>query len=410
LSSALAELREEEYLRRLEVTRLRRLVYEQSGPAPDELMEELSHAEQALWEAEQARAQAQSEDSTTGVVLDTREKTQNLGVETTELEAAVHLRMEYMPTAIAHLLEPAKNPLLSCWVRNARRNATRRLRVTAFVEGYSASAVETFELKGSQDHTFDLLPILYPEKVRNLNEMTRATLNVLLEDLEVTSKSPIELHRSHAIWLLPRTSAPLFVSDPTTGGWLDMTPYLGAFVTPNAPEVMTFLRKVADYHPKQQLPGYQGSKAAVEPQVKAIYDALKTEAKIRYVNSVLTSSPDEGFADQRVRLPRESLTDCEANCIDGTVLVASLLEAISMSPAIVVVPGHAFVAWETWKKSDEWQYLETTMIGDHSFEEAHADAERKATFYSGRAAQDKFAFRRWPLRTLRSDRRITPME
>ena len=46
-------------------------------------------------------------------------------------------------------------------------------------------------------------------------------------------------------------------------------------------------------------------------------------------------------------LPRESLADKEANCINGTVLFASLLEGISMSPAIVLVPGHAFLAWET---------------------------------------------------------------
>ena len=54
--------------------------------------------------------------------------------------------------------------------------------------------------------------------------------------------------------------------------------------------------------------------------------------------------------------------------------MASLLEAASLQPAIVLVPGHAFVAWETWEGTDEWDYLETTMIASHDFEAARQRA------------------------------------
>ncbi len=50
--------------------------------------------------------------------------------------------------------------------------------------------------------------------------------------------------------------------------------------------------------------------------------------------------------------------------------MASLLEAASLQPAIVLVPGHAFVGWETWEGTDEWDYLETTMIATHDFDAA----------------------------------------
>jgi len=56
------------------------------------------------------------------------------------------------------------------------------------------------------------------------------------------------------------------------------------------------------------------------------------------------------------------------------VLMASLLQAASLHPAIVLVPGHAFVAWETWEGTDDWDYLETTMISSHDFEEARRRA------------------------------------
>jgi hypothetical protein len=104
-------------------------------------------------------------------------------------------------------------------------------------------------------------------------------------------------------------------------------------------------------------------------------------------------------------LPRESLFDKQANCIDGTVLFASLLEGISMRPAIVLVPGHAFVAWETWTSSGEWRYLETTMIGTSTFEQACLSAETTAKHFA--AAKQ---LRLLPLVQLRSKLGITPME
>jgi hypothetical protein len=303
-------------------------------------------------------------------------------------------------------LTPATDPLVRCWVKSADSSATRRLRVTASVEGYAPPAVETVELRPLTEHTFDLLPVFDRERTQNVNELTRATLTVLVEDLD----GRVELHRSIAIWLLARTCAPLAVRDPSTGGWRDMTPYFGAFVTPNTPEIMRFARTAANHHPGKALAGYQGERDAVEPQVAAIFDALKSDANVTYVNSVIAFSPDEGSSTQRVRLPRESLEDGQANCIDGTVLFASLLEAVSLSPAIVVVPGHAFVAWETWDESDDWRYVETTMINAHTFEQASESAAKTANHYAGVDGGNTRQFRRWPLRTLRSSLRITPME
>jgi hypothetical protein len=175
---------------------------------------------------------------------------------------------------------------------------------------------------------------------------------------------------------------------------------------------MAFLRKATPYHTEGRFIGYQGSKDKVEPQIKAIFDALKQEASLTYVNSVVGFSPDQGTFTQRIRLPRESLTDGQANCIDGTVLIASLLEAISLNPAIVVIPGHAFLAWETWRGSDAWRYLETTMIGTNTFEEACQSAEKTAKAYQELVAKTGklHFFRRWSLRELRTKHYIFPME
>ncbi|MDX1616160.1 MAG: hypothetical protein R3300_17745 [Candidatus Promineifilaceae bacterium] len=415
--TSMADLRQQEYAQRQTVTSLRRQIYQHADPrAAGALWDALQAAEAQLVQLEQERARRQAADPASGRLLHAGgaagRAAFTLGAETTGLQTTVHLRLAQVPTAYSHLLDVAEHPLLTCTVENAD-DQTRRVRVTAYIEAYSARAVASFEIPGGQSHTFNLLPHLFRHTVADLNEATRAMLNLLVEDLD-TGK--VEIHRTYPIWLLARTSGALLVSDPQTGEWQDMTRYLGAFVTPNAPVIMSFLRQAVEYHHERRFVGYQSSPEAVEPQVKALYDALKQLPDIRYVNSVIQFTPEDGAIHQRVRLPRESLTDKQANCIDGTVLLASLLEAISLSPAIVIVPGHAFLAWETWRQgneySDEWRYLETTMIGTHTFEQACASADSLAKRMRALAANfnDPNRFRRWPLRQLRVEYDILPME
>jgi hypothetical protein len=397
------ELRQREYEQRLIVDRLRREVFEQNDPSADpNLLEELNKAEQTLQDLEQQRIAVQ--DPASGVILDTTEAKKRRGLGTTGLQAKAFLKMAHVPTSICHLLNRDDNPLLTCELIAARttgRQDRRRVRVTSFIEGYSARAVNTFEVPVGENYSFKQLPTLFPEQVRQLTELTRATLNLLVEDLD----GKVELHETHPLWLLARTSAPLAVLDPQTGGWQDLTRYLGAFVTPNAPSLMQFLREAARQHPDGRLVGYQGSKVDIPLQVKALFAALKTVTDITYVNSLIDFNPQQGFASQRVRLPHQSLEDKEANCIDGTVLFASLLEGVSLNPAIVLIPGHAFLGWETWSNTGEWRFLETTMIGTSTFEEACASAEKTAAAY-----QTSKQLRMWPLVQLRTEHGITPME
>jgi len=401
------QLSRREYELRTNVDRLRREVYQQADPSSaPKLLEELAKAEKDLQAVEQQRTAAQQEHHPNqGVLLEMKDAVSvTRGFETTGLEAKVFLNMAQVPTSFYHLLDMETTPLLTCSVKATRDpegKRKRRVRVSSYIEGYSARAFDTFELRINDTHEFKQLPTLFPDRIRDVNELTRATLNVVVEDLD----GSVELHETEPIWLLARTSAPFAVMNPQTGQWQDLTYYLGAFVTPNAPSLMTFLREAARLHPDGHLVGYQGGEEQIVPQVKALFDALKTKAEITYVNSVIDFNPQQGFASQRVRLPRESLADKEANCIDGTVLFASLLEGISMSPAIVLVPGHAFLAWETERNKNTWHYLETTMIGSSTFEQACTSAEKTAEFYKSSGN-----LRMWSLTELRTRFGITPME
>jgi hypothetical protein len=169
---------------------------------------------------------------------------------------------------------------------------------------------------------------------------------------------------------------------------------------------MRFLRQAAAHHPKQQLFGYQEGQD-VTLQVRAIFEALQA-AELTYVNSTVTFNPEESARSQRVRLPRECLAEKQANCVDGALLFASLLEAASLNPALVIIPRHAFVAWETDKQSDQWCYLETTQLAGGTFESACELGAKKAATYQ--ALQTPLSFSQWSLRDLRTTYQITPLE
>lgn len=403
------KLRQEEYRRRLAADLRRREVYTQNDPNSDpDLIEQLMVAEKALGEIEAEISSAMAKDKNAGLILDNTLSSELLGPETTGLEVSIYNRMNSIVTSIYHLFDPEQTPLVSFKIRNVDDQKARRIRATSYLEGYSARAVDTLELRPRQEFTIHQLPVLYPAQVHDLTELTRASLTVMVEDLD----GSVELQRSRPIWMLSRNSAPLAVRDPQTGMWRDLSMYFGAFVTPNVESIMRFLRLTAEHHPQRQLVGYQGDPEDIALQVRAAFDALKTESRVIYVNSILEFNPDQGFATQRVRLPRQSLTERQANCIDGTVLFASLLEAMSLSPAIVVVPGHAFLGWETWTNSNEWRYLETTMIGSYSFEEAIASAEETSRRYQDLAQStgQQHYFIRHAIRELRAIMGITPLE
>ncbi|MFO7634958.1 MAG: hypothetical protein R6W76_20595 [Caldilinea sp.] len=409
-SSEVVELRRQIYDLRLRASSVQQAALQTTDPALlARLLEEAGEIEAQLAKAEASLRAAETAEAAADEVRD--EKVRNVvtrSMATTKLEATVRLRMAHVPTATYHLLDEAESPLVEITVENGDLKA-RRLRITSRLEGYSADAIDTIELesrgKPKAIRTVTQLPTLFPERIRAVHELTRATVTVLVEEIG----GKIETHETLAVWLLARNAAPLAVRDPSGGGWIDLSRYFGAFVTPNQRDVMLFLRQAADKHPERQLPGYQSD---VTLQARSIFDALKQNANITYVNSLIAFNPDESARGQRVRLPRETLEEKQANCIDGTLLFASLLEAVSINPSIVIVPGHAFVGWETGQNSGAWDYLETTMIGSNEFDDARTIGRQKATFWEKQAATAGKAhtFRRWSLRDLRTTYGITPLE
>ena len=371
-------------------------------PAWDELIE----TQQAL-DAARVRQQQQRQDAE----RPTREATDGalgtlLGPETTGLKVTTALRLQPIPTGIYHLLDPATHPLLTVTVQN-ESHEPRRVSVSAYLEGLSARAIQTVELERmDKGRTIPLLPSLLPGPARRITQVQRATLHVIVTiygSTRDTWSQLVESHDTQSVLMLSRNSSFNAVIDPQTGLPSDLARYYGAWVTPHIEPIQALLRHAAELVAEHQIWGYQRTPEVVPRQVEALYNALK-EAGITYVNSIIDFGAGPGLLTQRTRLPRESLKYHNVNCIDGTVLFASLLESASLHAGIVLVPGHAFVAWEKWLGSDEWDYLETTMIGTHDFAAANVCGRDLHKRWSARSGA-----RLLKLNALRSEG-IWPME
>lgn len=399
--------------------RLRTLVFGHPNPSASPFLPQLLQAESMVAKSISApgpsavlRSWPGSPDAGSGgIVWDTTASDRGMrgpalgsaGSSETGLQVTARLRMAHVPSSVIHLLDATQHPLVTMTVANPHA-ALARLRLRAVVEGYSAPAIETVDIPAGSQAEVSLLPTFFPERLAAQSEICRATLHLCIDDLE--GKTVQE--RTCPIWLLPRSTAILYVPDPATGTRQDLTRYLAAYVTPNAPGILELLRRSASELPGGSVASYQVDAQGVQAQVAALYETLRG-AGLAYVNSVLLAGAIPGVLGQRIRLPRESIAQRSANCIDGVVLLASLLEAASLNPAVVLLPGHALLGWETGESSDEWDYLETTLMGSAPFDVAHAAGRSLADKYVELARSNPQKFRRLSVRALR-EQGIWPME
>src|SRR5262249_20707570 len=284
----------------------------------------------------------------------------------TRLRVEPVLRMRPLPTAIYHLLDPVADPVFTMVLGNDS-GEPRRVCVKAYLEDLSGEDVRTVDLEPDREIRFNVRPPLLPERVRAITAERWTTWHLIVEDLD--RGGTIERHEGVEVPCLPPSSGLNGVVRPETGQLIDLTCYYAAWVTPYAEAVQERIRRAAELVPDGMIRGYQGDVKSVTRQVKALYQSLR-EAGLAYVNSVIDFGAPAALSPQRPRLPRESLAQKSVNCLDGIVLFASLLEGASLNPALVFVPGHAFVGWETGNGSGQWRYLETTMIGRAEFEAA----------------------------------------
>ena len=151
------------------------------------------------------------------------------------------------------------------------------------------------------------------------------------------------------------------------------------YVNENHPWIDVILREALDAGTSNSFVGYGDDEIETIAQISSIWTALANR-RIAYSNiSTTTNSNLHRF--QHVRFLYQTIDSKQANCIDGSVLLASLLRKIGLNVGIITVPGHAYVS--VYDKTDKkrWFAIETTMMSTSTLE----DAIKSATFDSEHA-------------------------
>jgi len=117
-------------------------------------------------------------------------------------------------------------------------------------------------------------------------------------------------------------------------------------------------------------------------RVRAVWNALEAHG-VRYAAGDPALSRGPSIYSQRVRLVAESWAERRANCIDSSVLIASVLERIGIRSFIVLVPQHAFVGFYAADNRSRPEFLETTLLGTDA---RHLPRGAASSFDAARAA------------------------
>ena len=142
-----------------------------------------------------------------------------------------------------------------------------------------------------------------------------------------------------------------------------------AYVNEDNKDIDKLLREALNSRIVRRFQGYQNLTAtSVDKQVYALWYVLQ-KRHFSY-SSISTSSMSSNVVySQRVRTFDDALSASQINCVDGSVLFASLLRAINITPVLVLVPGHMFVGYYQDNKNKKPAFIETTMIGDVDLDE-----------------------------------------
>lgn len=150
---------------------------------------------------------------------------------------------------------------------------------------------------------------------------------------------------------------------------LDVGYFFAAYVNENHPGIEKIMQECLKSGDVDSFCGYSGTPQEVKSEIKAIWNVLAKKG-IRYSSINTTSGEDEELSSQHVRFLGETLANTQANCVDGSVMLASILRKIGLDVSLVLIPEHMLIFVNLDEEGKKHICIETTMLGTSSFEDA----------------------------------------
>ncbi len=233
--------------------------------------------------------------------------------------------------------------------------------ISAGILNFSQQETVTVNATANTQTVSFIPPLLNGNVLRQLTNNMNTSLQVRVMDTHNTlyyvDDSPVLLHSR---WLMEWVAANRLK--------------IVAWVTPDDPAIAQLVKRAISHLQAQPPPapttmaGYDSaSTTTVKDQVDAIFDALRLDYHIRYVQaSVPYGGPDDNnVALQDIRLPFEVLQQRSGMCVELTALLASAVEHIGLHAEIVIVPGHAFLGVAVNPNDSQFEYWDAVEVNNN---------------------------------------------
>lgn len=267
------------------------------------------------------------------------------------------------------------NPKSGIAIRITNPSANARLRIEVDASPFFRQSVSEFLLprKGS---TYTVYPdiIWNYDALRNNNQAEPVTISITaLTD----GHQPSQQVRTFSV----RSINECLLGYINRKNKFQSTDVLfAAYVNEENPLIDGILREALNTRIVNRFMGYQSArKDYVDKQVYALWNVLQRR-KFRYSSVSYSSLSSNVVFSQRVRTFEDALKSSQINCVDGSVLFASLLRAINIDPILVRVPGHMYIGYYTDRNHQHADFLETTMIGDIDLDDFFPEEKLDSTF------------------------------
>ena len=278
--------------------------------------------------------------------------------------------------------------LIGIAVRGTEKNCPVRVEISG--GNFVKPSVFTGELP-DKDTVYCVYPDLkYDyEKLLNVKQTVPETLSF---KVKIGKKS--EPEKNVRIQVRPVNECVSYFVD-SSGRINDVSMLFAAYVNENHPVISQIMKDALTSKNVDSFGGYQGDEDDVAGEIEAVWGALKKRG-MRY--STITASADDDnpyIGSQYVRLLGESINYSQANCVDGSVLMASIFRKMGLNTSLIEMPDHMFVAVDLDQEGKKTVFIETTMLGGSSFEEARVEgyeqyAENKNKFDSEKEDEQNY--------------------
>ncbi|MEG1562473.1 MAG: hypothetical protein RR365_01885 [Bacteroides sp.] len=282
-------------------------------------------------------------------------------------------------TTDARVIQPSDstylgNPKSCIAIRVKSRSAYSRVRIEVGETPFFARSVSEFVLeKPRKEYTIFPDIIWNYEALKNISQAEPISVAI---KVEMNGKDMGQRVRTFSVRSINECLLG-YISNGTK--FHDTGIFFAAYVNEENPMIDQLLREALNTRIVNRFLGYQSkAKGAVDKQVYALWNVLQ-KRKFRYSSVSNTSLSSNVVYSQRVRTFDDALESSQINCVDGTVLFASLLRAINIDPILVRTPGHMFVGYYTDSAHKDMHFLETTMIGDVDMDDFFPDEQLDST-------------------------------